>query len=307
MKRLRAFRGLFTLIYVVSGLIFLVNCKHSTHTSFQEIKSRLHRYSDISSTHTGLSGSWDAYDEDLKNKIAQKISHELHLTWDKGDLIGIWLSYTTSNTASKRSSSFAHRHRVERKVLIGKISKRAPHVTTYIINKKNQRDDTCMLRSQKDTLNMICNSKSYIFQRKSENTPIAYILDRKKFGGIWTWYHRSIDKDGDLKIEFEKWHLYQAGKILKGFYQRRVRVFSADGRIFECSEEPFYENQTEYQLLGLFEGKEIYLKEIGFRIDRGQCETGKRRLDRYVGQISRSGEQLTLRWPKGKQELRRRY
>src|SRR5262249_4820438 len=52
--------------------------------------------------------------------------------------------------------------------------------------------------------------------------------------GTWRWELRSIDAEGDERLEQEVWHLSETADGLKGFYDRTVRRTRGDG-LFSCN------------------------------------------------------------------------
>jgi hypothetical protein len=122
--------------------------------------------------------------------------------------------------------------------------------------------------------------------------------------GLWVWEHRGPAPDGDQKMEREEWHLMQDGGRITGYYDRVVRQVSADGHAYRCSMALDFQIGTRYQVSGEVRGNQIVIYENSFEVlEPSACDTGKRRLDAYEGQIG--SEELRLVWGVGGQVLRR--
>lgn len=122
--------------------------------------------------------------------------------------------------------------------------------------------------------------------------------------GQWVWEHRGVASDGDEKQEREEWHLTQDGGRISGYYDRVVRQVSADGHAYRCSMALDFQIGTRYQISGEVRGNQIVIYENSFEVlEPSACDTGKRRLDAYEGQIG--NDELRLVWGVGGQVLRR--
>ena len=169
---------------------------------------------------------------------------------------------------------------------------------------------SCDIALDKGALVARCDGeRTYTFSpRIDPPVPAALAFaNPKHFTGVWTWHHRSIDKDGDIKTEDETWHLVQHAGQVEGFYDRVVSIRSSDGRKFRCNDEVGYSNAARFRVQGkLVEGK-LHLRELSYKTLPGRCETGKRTLDSYFGKVASGGHQVHLSWHNGVQVLRRRY
>jgi hypothetical protein len=122
--------------------------------------------------------------------------------------------------------------------------------------------------------------------------------------GMWVWEHRGPAPDGDQKMEREEWHLTQDGGRITGYYDRVVRQVSADGHAYRCSMALDFQIGTRYQISGEVRGNQIVIYENSFEVlQPSACDTGKRRLDAYEGQIG--SDELKLVWGVGGQVLKR--
>jgi hypothetical protein len=122
--------------------------------------------------------------------------------------------------------------------------------------------------------------------------------------GQWIWEHRGAAPDGDEKMEREEWHLTQEGARITGYYDRVVRQVSSDGHAYRCSMALDFQIGTRYQITGEVRGNQIVIYENSFEVlEPSACDTGKRRLDAYEGQIA--NDELRLVWGVGGQVLRR--
>jgi hypothetical protein len=125
--------------------------------------------------------------------------------------------------------------------------------------------------------------------------------------GVWTWHHRSIDSEGDTKIEIERWQLRQRVNLVEGFYDRTVHVRSGDGRIFRCNGALEYTSRARFEVRGVMSGQRIRIRELRYAATRDRCETGHRTLDEYEGVVRAEGDEILLSWGRGAQILFRRY
>ena len=81
-------------------------------------------------------------------------------------------------------------------------------------------------------------------RRCSRTTPPAPV------GGTWVWELRSIDAEGDERIEREEWHLAEGADGVSGYYDRTVARVRGDGSNFVCNNQPRYETTTRYNVVG---------------------------------------------------------
>jgi hypothetical protein len=133
------------------------------------------------------------------------------------------------------------------------------------------------------------------------------IHGREVVTGIWTWHHRSIDAEGDTKVEAETWRLEQRGSGVRGHYERLVVVRSGDGRRFQCNNALQYTNESRFEIVGKVEGRRLRIRELSFRARPNRCETGTRTLDEYEGELATDGRVIRLSWGRGAQLLYRRF
>jgi len=109
---------------------------------------------------------------------------------------------------------------------------------------------------------------------------------------------------GDLRAERESWFLVQKGEKVTGRYRRTLTRVSMDGRVFGCNGAPRYTLVAEFRIEGRVKGDYVRLFEKSFRVKNNPCETGRRRLDSYLGRTD--GKRLVLVWSTGQQVLKRR-
>jgi hypothetical protein len=122
--------------------------------------------------------------------------------------------------------------------------------------------------------------------------------------GLWVWEHRGTVPGGDDKEEREEWHVTQDGARLSGYYDRIVRQVSSDGHAYRCSMALDFQIATRYQITGEVRGNQIVVYESSFEVlEPSACDSGKRRLDAYEGQLD--SDELHLVWGVGGQVLRR--
>jgi hypothetical protein len=124
-------------------------------------------------------------------------------------------------------------------------------------------------------------------------------------GGTWIWELRSIDAEGDERLEREEWHLAESSDGLSGYYDRTVARVRGDGSNFSCNNQPRYETTTRYNVSGQRFGDKLTLTETDYRANRSPCDNALRRLDTYQGHVADS-DSLILSWGPGNQLLRRK-
>jgi hypothetical protein len=131
----------------------------------------------------------------------------------------------------------------------------------------------------------------------------------KDLGGLWQRVLSRRDDSGQLRTEYEVWHLgpAPAGQAVqvRGYYDHVVTVTAAEGRHFACSAGSEYTLRTRYRVAGFLEDKTgtVYLNETSYETVPGPCENNRRRLERYEGRLA--GDELLLRWGGGAELLRR--
>jgi hypothetical protein len=123
-------------------------------------------------------------------------------------------------------------------------------------------------------------------------------------GGVWEWELRSIDAEGDERLEREVWHLVEQDGGVSGYYDRTVSRMRGDGTYF-CNGLDRYETSTRYTITGQRFGDRLTLTEVDYQATPSKCDNALRRLDSYQGHVS-EGDELILSWGPGTQLLRRR-
>lgn len=124
-------------------------------------------------------------------------------------------------------------------------------------------------------------------------------------GGTWVWELRSIDAEGDERLEREEWHLNETANGIAGYYDRTVSRVRGDGTSFTCNGMPRYETTTRYDVSGQRFGDKLTLTEVDYRASKSPCDNALRRLDTYQGHVA-DGDSLILSWGPGNQLLRRK-
>jgi hypothetical protein len=122
--------------------------------------------------------------------------------------------------------------------------------------------------------------------------------------GTWEWELRSIDAEGDERLEREEWHLSESADGINGYYDRTVKRVRGDGN-FSCNGDTRYETATRYTVVGQRFGDRLSLTEIDYKADRTPCDNAMRRLDSYQGHLADS-DSLVLSWGPGNQLLHRK-
>jgi len=128
------------------------------------------------------------------------------------------------------------------------------------------------------------------------NTPV---------GGTWMWELRSIDAEGDERMEREEWHLTESNDGIGGYYDRTVARVRGDGSNFTCNAAPRYETTTRYSVSGQRFGDKLMLTEVDYKAEPSRCDNALRRLDSYQGHVA-DPDSLVLSWGPGNQLLHRK-
>ncbi len=123
-------------------------------------------------------------------------------------------------------------------------------------------------------------------------------------GGTWEWELRSIDADGDERVEREEWHLEETTDGIRGYYDRVVKHERGDG-VFTCNNTARYATTTRYMVVGQRFGERLMLTEVDYKADPSPCDNALRRLDSYQGHMA-DVDSLILSWGPGNQLLRRK-
>lgn len=123
--------------------------------------------------------------------------------------------------------------------------------------------------------------------------------------GTWEWELRSIDAEGDERVEREEWHLTETSDGIRGYYDRTVKRVRGDTTPFQCNGKERFETATRYTVVGQRAGDRLMITEIDYKSEKTPCDNALRRLDTYQGKIS-DPNTLILSWGPGNQLLRRR-
>jgi len=122
--------------------------------------------------------------------------------------------------------------------------------------------------------------------------------------GEWRWEHRTVDGDGDRKVELERWVLEQQDGELHGHYDSTVTMTAGGERPFGCNQGSEYTTHARFEVLGrIEEGGRLQLRETSVQVDPGPCERGQRRLASYRGAFTDGA--IVLDWGAGRQTLHR--
>jgi hypothetical protein len=122
--------------------------------------------------------------------------------------------------------------------------------------------------------------------------------------GAWIWELRSIDADGDERLEREEWHLTESPDGIQGYYDRTVKRVRGDG-LYHCNNQDRFETATRYTVVGQRFGEKLSLTEVDYKAQPTTCDNALRRLDTYQGQLHDT-DSLVLSWGPGNQLLRRK-
>jgi|SRR5579859_562757 len=122
--------------------------------------------------------------------------------------------------------------------------------------------------------------------------------------GSWEWELRSIDADGDERLEREEWHLAEGPDGIHGYYDRTVKRVRGDG-VYTCNNQDRFETATRYTVVGQRFGDRLSLTEVDYKAQPTGCDNALRRLDSYQGHLA-DGDSLVLSWGPGNQLLRRK-
>jgi hypothetical protein len=122
--------------------------------------------------------------------------------------------------------------------------------------------------------------------------------------GSWEWELRSIDADGDERLEREEWHLSEGPDGIHGYYDRTVKRVRGDG-VYSCNSQDRFETATRYTVVGQRFGERMSLTEVDYKSQASPCDNALRRLDTYQGHLA-DADSLVLSWGPGNQLLRRK-
>jgi hypothetical protein len=122
--------------------------------------------------------------------------------------------------------------------------------------------------------------------------------------GTWEWELRSIDADGDERVEREEWHLSETTDGIRGYYDRIVERARGDGT-FQCNGRQRFATSTRYTVVGQRFGERLMLTEVDYKAEPSACDNALRRLDSYQGHVA-DAESLILSWGPGNQLLHRK-
>jgi hypothetical protein len=123
--------------------------------------------------------------------------------------------------------------------------------------------------------------------------------------GSWEWELRSIDADGDERLEREEWHLSEGPDGIHGYYDRTVKRVRGDG-LYTCNSQDRFETATRYTVVGQRFGERMSLTEVDYKSQASACDNALRRLDTYQGHLA-DADSLVLSWGPGNQLLRRKH
>ena len=135
--------------------------------------------------------------------------------------------------------------------------------------------------------------------------PARQVVGTAPVTGDWEWQLRSIDAEGDERLEREEWHLAESDAGIAGWYERTVTRARGEGT-FACNGEARYLTVTRYAISGSRAGDRVSLSETEYKSAPSRCDNGLRRLDSYRGTLSADGGELSLSWGPGTQLLRRK-
>jgi hypothetical protein len=153
----------------------------------------------------------------------------------------------------------------------------------------------------------LAESSGMVERGASDGTTQAAVNDAPgiTLDGTWEWELRSIDAEGDERLEREEWHLTETSDGIRGYYDRTVRRVRGEPTPFSCNGKDRFETATRYTVVGQRAGDRLMITEIDYKSEKTPCDNALRRLDTYHGKIS-DPNTLILSWGPGNQLLRRK-
>ncbi len=132
--------------------------------------------------------------------------------------------------------------------------------------------------------------------------------------GVYRWGGVVPRADGGRERVQETWYLSTRGTTVRGFYQRVSRATARAGATFACNGKRHHRRRRLYRVQGTLAassaapaaraaGPTLTLREVAEYRQPSQCDTEKTALDRYRGQLTDKG--LELSWGAGTQRLQR--
>jgi hypothetical protein len=132
-----------------------------------------------------------------------------------------------------------------------------------------------------------------------------------RLAGAWQWATATIDEQGLLRREGERWELMMKDAALDaadfggaaehallfdGVYARRVRVESRDGSIIPCAGATAYEFEDRYVLDGKRRGALIAVQETEVQAGEHPCLRGRHERTLDTALLEPRGDFLVLEW-----------
>ena len=133
----------------------------------------------------------------------------------------------------------------------------------------------------------------------------ASVAASMPIAGTYEWELRSVDADGDSRIEHERWELQETDEGIVGHYDRVVTRVRGGGALFVCNHEDRYDSNTRYTVHGQRVADRFKIVEVEYKAVPDRCDNGLRRMDAYDGLVVGEGDELLLSWGSGSQLLRR--
>lgn len=144
--------------------------------------------------------------------------------------------------------------------------------------------------------------------------PVPWETAPAPLSGAWRWESQSLDEQGHLRREDERWELaltdasfdrgLEAGlaaaaehtKIFDGVYTRTVTVQSRDGSLIPCAGAPSYGFEDRYVVTGKRRGPLIAVKETASAAGQHPCLRDRPRRDLDSATLELEGAHLVLDW-----------
>ena len=275
-------------------------------------------------TASPINGVWGALARQIDGEGDQRVErHELQVVRRGNNIVGLWTRSVSWTSADGRRFGCTNAPRYAyklRTILGGPISASAADLRT--VRHWHEQEpkkgcpntppapDRCKITRERQTVRLACDGQRPItfHQRLDRPIPLALALARPgSITGVWTWHYRGHDRQGDLKVEDEVWHILQRGDRIEGYYDRQVTVRSRDTRRFVCNNRYAYSNVARFRIVGRVVNRQLQIREVDYTTKPGACETGKRVLDAYRGLLSDDASLVHLSWDRGAQLLYRRY
>lgn len=120
--------------------------------------------------------------------------------------------------------------------------------------------------------------------------------------GAWRWQSRN-QRDREVRVEIEEWDLVEEpGGAITGTVMRTVTIFDAQGEVYDCNGNTYYQYRDRYTLRGHRTGDRLGVNEVAVEAEPSACLTHQERhLDAAVGELV--GDHVVLTWRGNRRQI----